>query len=147
MEANPAMSTTSTSLLERPVTPAMGVAEQAAFLASILESSTEYSIIAKDLEGTILAWNEGDRRVYGYEPNEVVGKANAFILHDPEDVRSGRTKAILEEARVSGKWSGEIGRLRKGGSRFVAYVTITLRSDEAAAPIAFTMIPRNLTEA
>ena len=33
--------------------------EQAAFLSSILESSTEYSIVAKDLRGTITAWNEG----------------------------------------------------------------------------------------
>jgi PAS domain S-box-containing protein len=43
------------------------IAEQAAFLKSILESSTEYSIIAKDLNGTILAWNEGARRIYGHE--------------------------------------------------------------------------------
>jgi hypothetical protein len=31
----------------------MGLAEQAAFLNSVLESSTEYSIVAKDLEGRI----------------------------------------------------------------------------------------------
>ena len=50
-----------------PVVAAMGLSEQAAFLTTILESSTEYSIIAKDLDGLILAWNEGARRVYGYE--------------------------------------------------------------------------------
>ena len=38
------------------------------FIANILESSTEYSIIAKDLTGKILLWNEGARRLYGYEP-------------------------------------------------------------------------------
>ena len=31
------------------------------FLQNILESSTEYSIIGKDLQGTILLWNEGAR--------------------------------------------------------------------------------------
>ena len=31
------------------------------FVMSILGSSTEYSIIGKDLEGTILLWNEGAR--------------------------------------------------------------------------------------
>ena len=41
----------------------MGLAEQAAFLNSVLESSTEYSIVAKDMEGRILAWSEGARRV------------------------------------------------------------------------------------
>ena len=41
-----------------------GTGEQVAFLNSILESSTEYSIVATDLAGTILAWNEGARRIY-----------------------------------------------------------------------------------
>jgi hypothetical protein len=41
----------------------MGLAERTAFLNSILESSTEYSIVAKDLDGTIRAWNEGARRL------------------------------------------------------------------------------------
>src|SRR5579864_1839751 len=51
------------------------------FIMNILESSTEYSVIAKDLTGKILLWNEGARRLYGYEPEEVVGKANSSILH------------------------------------------------------------------
>ena len=91
----------------------MEVSDQEAFLRSILEGSTEYSIVAKDLQGTILAWNEEARRIYGYEPADVVGKASAFILHDPEDVKSGRAQAILDEAQRTGKWSGELRRVRK----------------------------------
>lgn len=49
-----------------------------------------HSIIGKDLEGEILLWNEGARRLYGYEPEEVVGKANSLILHTAEDVEGGR---------------------------------------------------------
>jgi hypothetical protein len=33
------------------------------FLSNILEASTEYSIIGKDLDGTIELWNEGARRL------------------------------------------------------------------------------------
>src|SRR5690349_25011635 len=89
----------------------MGLADQAAFLNSVLESSTEYSIVAKDLEGRILAWNEGARRIYGYEPVDVVGKS-AFVLHDPEDVKTGKAREILDEARKTGKWSGALTRVR-----------------------------------
>ncbi|MBI2930805.1 MAG: PAS domain S-box protein, partial [Planctomycetes bacterium] len=124
----------------------MGLTEQVAFLNTILESSTEYSIVAKDLDGTILAWNEGARRIYGYEPADVVGKASAFILHDPEDVTSGRAQAILDEALRTGRWAGELTRVRKEGSRFAAFVTITCRRDSAGKPIGFTMISRDLTE-
>src|SRR6266498_5790460 len=45
------------------------------FFDTLLEASTEYSIIGKGLDGTILLWNEGARRHYGYAAEEVVGKA------------------------------------------------------------------------
>ena len=54
-----------------------GVQEAMDFMANVLESSTEYALIGKDLEGKILLWNEGARRLYGYEPEEVVDKANS----------------------------------------------------------------------
>ncbi|HJT23984.1 MAG TPA: PAS domain S-box protein, partial [bacterium] len=128
------------------VLPEMNVSEQVTFLKSILESSTEYSIIAKDLRGIILAWNEGARRIYGYDTSEVVGKAHSFILHDPEDVKSGYAQRILDDVRQTGKWEGELRRVRKDGTRFTAHVTFTLRRDPAGNPIGFTMISRDLTE-
>src|ERR1700704_5974986 len=101
-----------------------GPQEAVDFIGNILESSTEYSIIGKDLDGQILLWNEGARRLYGYEPEEVVGKANASILHVPEDVRSGRHSEVLEAARRDGKWEGTLARVRKNGERFTARVAI-----------------------
>src|ERR1041385_9296997 len=83
------------------------------FLLSLIGSSTEYSIIGKDMNGTILLWNEGARRLYGYEPGEVIGKANSSILHTSEDVRSGKNRAMLDAALREGKWEGTIGRVRK----------------------------------
>lgn len=42
----------------------VGNAEQALdFIGNVLESSTEYSVIGKDLDGKILLWNEGARRL------------------------------------------------------------------------------------
>ena len=72
------------------------------FITSVLQSSTEYSIIGKGVDGTILLWNEGAHRLYGYEPDEVVGKANADILHTPEDVAIGKPEEIREAALQRG---------------------------------------------
>src|SRR5579859_4100444 len=83
------------------------------FIGNILESSTEYSIIGKDLDGRILLWNEGARRMYGYEAEEVVGKLNSEVLHTPEDVATGKPREIMEAALHNGKWEGVIGRVRK----------------------------------
>src|SRR2546430_17487276 len=92
----------------------VGNAERAVeFVGNILESSTEYSVIGKDLDGRILLWNGGARRLYGYEPEEVVGKANSSILHTPEDLAAGKPQELLDAATKDGKWEGTIRRLRK----------------------------------
>jgi PAS domain S-box-containing protein len=122
-------------------------ADQIAFLNSILESSTEYSIVALDSQARITAWNEGARRLYGYEPKEVVGKEDVSILYDPEWAGSGNDRAALDDARVHGKWAGEVPRVRKNGTRFTAYVTLTVRRDGNGEPIGYTMISRDLTYA
>src|SRR5437764_5498006 len=95
------------------------------FVSNILESSTEDSVIGKDLDGKILLWNEGARRLYGYEPEEVVGKANSSILHTPEDLAAGKPQELLDAALKDGKWEGTIRRLRKNGDLFTARVVIT----------------------
>src|SRR5258708_4158988 len=101
----------------------MGTTEQALdFIGNILESSTEYSIIGKDLNGKILLWNEGARRLYGYEPEEVVGKENSSILHIPEDVAAGKHEEGMVTALRDGKWEGTLNRRRKNGDRFTARV-------------------------
>ena len=41
------------------------------------------------------------RRLYGYEPEEVAGKANAAILHTPEDVRAGKPRAIYHRSEAA----------------------------------------------
>ena len=52
------------------------------FIGNILESSTEYSIIGKNLDGKVLLWNEGARRLYGYEPEKAREGGAAFPRAD-----------------------------------------------------------------
>ncbi len=124
----------------------VGSGEQALdFIGNILESSTEYSIIGKDLEGKILLWNEGARRLYGYEPAEVVGRSNSSILHTPEDVEAGKPREIMENALRDGKWEGTIVRLRKNSQRFTARVVLTPRRDASGRPVGFLLISKDIS--
>ena len=116
------------------------------FVTNILESSTEYSIIGEDLDGDILLWNEGARQLYGYEPEEVVGKANSAILHTPEDVAAGKPGELLQAALRDGKWEGTLPRYRRNGERFTARVVITPRRDSSGRPIGFLLISKDVTE-
>ena len=120
--------------------------DQSAFLQNILESSTEYSIIGKDLTGTILLWNAGARRLYGYEPEEVIGKANSSMLHTPEDIASGKPAQVMAAALQAGKWEGTITRVRKSGERFTARVVITPRRDATGKSIGFLLISKDISD-
>ena len=83
-------------------TKIVGNAEEALdLIGNVLESSTEYSIVGKDPEDKILVWNERARRLYGYETEEVAGKANSAILHMPEDVRAGKPCEIHHRAEAA----------------------------------------------
>ncbi|HHT9142262.1 MAG TPA: PAS domain S-box protein [Candidatus Wujingus californicus] len=116
------------------------------FLNSILAGSTEYSIIAEDLNGNILEFNKGASLIYGYNPEEVVGIANVRILHTDEDVRLGNVEKILEIARRTGRYEGEVVRRRKNGEIFPVHVTFTLRRDENGQPIGFVVISKDITK-
>ncbi len=120
--------------------------EASAFLNNVLESSTEYSIIAMDLEGKILNWNEGARRNYGYSAEEMVGKRNASIVHVPEDIEAGRVSAFMQTALRTGKVEDVFERVRSDGRRFNASVALSLRRDSTGTPIGYVLISKDITE-
>jgi PAS domain S-box-containing protein len=113
---------------------------------NILDSSTEYSIVGKDLDGNIVLWNEGARRCYGYEPDDIIGKANASILYSSEDVAKGKPREIMDAALRDGKWVGTLNRVRGNGERFTARVVVTPRWDGPEKPIGFLLISRDVSE-
>ncbi len=96
-------------------------------LGSLVDSSTEYAIVGLDPDGKIQVWNEGARRMYGYQPQEVIGKADFSLLHVAEDIRSGEPQRLLDAVRRDGRWEGVVNRVRKNGQRFRARVVITPR--------------------
>ncbi|MFA5353586.1 MAG: PAS domain S-box protein, partial [Thermodesulfovibrionales bacterium] len=121
------------------------LAETKNFLNNILQSSTKYSIIGKDLNNSILSWNEGARLNYGYAEEEILGK-NSSILHIPEDLDSGAVAALLKTAFEKGLAEGEFRRVRKDGSRFDATVVVMRRNDSSGRPIGYLLMSTDITE-
>ncbi|MDT7816927.1 MAG: hypothetical protein QOJ42_6843 [Acidobacteriaceae bacterium] len=116
--------------------------EDAALLLEILQSSTEHCLICEGLDGTILLWNEGARRLYGYEAEEVLGKTSD-ILFIPDDVAAGRPGVMMDGALRHGKWQGVLTRVRKNGERFQARVVLTPRYDIAGRHTGYLLISKD----
>ena len=119
--------------------------EAVALIGSVLDASTEYSIVAIDQEGRIVAWNEGARRLYGYEPAEVVGTDHS-LLHSEQAVRDGLPQRTMEHALRHGKWEGTVERRRKDGTRFTAREVMTPRRDVQERASGFLLISRDITD-
>ena len=119
--------------------------EATTLLNDVLKSSIAYSIIALDLEGNILVWNEGAIRNYGYTAEEMVGKQKIWILNTTEDLQSGRAKGMLDETLKMGKFDGVFEHVRKNGHRFPGLLTVTVRKDAGDKPVGFVLIGKDIT--
>jgi PAS domain S-box-containing protein len=116
-----------------------------AVLIEILQRSTEFALIVTDLDGKVLRWNEGARCLYGYDPEEVIGKAKPEILHTQEDVAAGLPATIQEQASQRGKWEGILMRVRKNGQRFHVRTTLAALFDAAGQHHRYLLISENVT--
>jgi PAS domain S-box-containing protein len=134
--------------MQRLIDPALLADPYAAanFIGNVLEASTETSIIGMDLEGNIQLWNEGARRLYGYEPEAVIGKANSTILHTLEDVAEGLPQRMTATALETGKFEGTVVRRRKNGATFTARAVLTPRRDNKGAAVGLLLISRDVSD-
>ncbi|MFL5846928.1 MAG: EAL domain-containing protein [Solirubrobacteraceae bacterium] len=105
------------------------------FVEGLLAATTGCSLIATDLQGVICFWNEGARKLYGYEPSDIIGRP-IFDL-DAELPDSAEQSDVLQALYREGTWSGERHRRRKDGTLFPAKVTATQRPDATGKPEGF----------
>lgn len=116
------------------------------FISNLLQSSVDYSIIGKDLNDKILLWNEGAKRLFGYEPDEVIGKMNAATLRTPEDRKANKPKEMMDTALKTGRWEGMVEAVKKNGERFPTETVETPYLDSAGKPIGFLIISRDISK-
>jgi len=121
--------------------------ETTGILQSVMDSATEEIIATTDQNGTILSWNEGARRLLGYEASEVVGRESVRIFHTEEFLKSGRMESTIE--KIITERVGvvlEIDYVRKDGTVFPVQQIVTPRFNEAGEFIGMLGMARDITE-
>jgi PAS domain S-box-containing protein len=117
--------------------------ESAALLAAIVESSDD-AIISKDLDGTIMSWNQGAERIFGYGAREVIGRPITILI--PPDHLSEEPE-ILDRIRRGNRVDHyETVRRRKNASLVDVSLTISPIKDAGGRIIGASKIARDITE-
>jgi diguanylate cyclase (GGDEF)-like protein/PAS domain S-box-containing protein len=101
--------------------------ERLRFQAKLLEAVGQ-SVIATDLEGKVIYWNGSAEDLYGWSPEEALGRN----LRDLTLIEGSLEKAeeVDSELRAGSTWSGEMLLRRKDGSRVPIFGTATPIFDE-----------------
>jgi PAS domain S-box-containing protein len=92
-------------------------------VAAIVESSDD-AVVSKDINGIIRSWNRGAERLFGYSPDEMIGKSIMLLI--PADRHNEETEIL--------------GRIRRG-ERIEHYETIRLRKDGSLIDISLSVSP------
>lgn len=111
----------------------------------LVESVVDYAIFLLSPTGHVLSWNEGAKRIKGYEASEIIGK-HFSIFYPPHENRRGKPDYELRVAADEGRWEEEGWRLRKDGTRFWANVVITALRNEDGDLVGFAKVTRDLSE-
>ncbi|MBK5914467.1 ATP-binding protein [Rhodocyclus purpureus] len=132
-------------LLARMTRQQQLVLENGTQLRLMTDSVKDYAIIMIDGSGRVVSWNEGARRLKGYDADEILGAPMARF-HTPEDVAAGRPGQIIAAAVRDGRCEDAGWRVRKDGSRFYADVALSAMRDSAGRLVGLVNITRDITE-
>ena len=117
--------------------------EKQAILSEIVQSSDD-AIVSKNLDGTIMSWNRGAERIFGYTEAEITGKSiNVIIpayLRNEEDtiiseIKAGRTVDHYQTIRVT-----------KSGDEIPISLTISPMRNRAGQIIGASKIARDISD-
>ena len=115
------------------------VQQQSLALASLGES-----VNFVDLEGNLQFVNKSFEKLYGYTPDEVLGRSVELLIPAEAD-NAGEVRRVMEKA-LQEIWRGETNRVRKNGEEFPVFLTVAPVRDSTGQVLGFVGVTRDLTE-
>ena len=112
---------------------------------ALMAGVTDYAILVLDPEGNVAMWNDGARKLKGYEADEIIGR-NFSIFYTPEDRARGVPEDALRVAAAEGKFEDESLRVRKDGTTFWASQVVSPIRDGSGKVTGFVKVTRDITQ-
>lgn len=129
--------------VSRDITARLQAEEARQRLASIVEYSHD-AIISESLEGVITTWNRGAERVFGYKPEEMLGRSIMELAWPGyEDDMRELIRRIQNDETID---RYETVRRHKTGRRIVVSLTLSPVRDANGNLIGISKIARDITQ-
>jgi PAS domain S-box-containing protein len=112
-------------------------------LSSIVENSDD-AIISKDLNGIINSWNKGAERLFGYSPDEIIGRSVLTLI--PPSLHYEEPGIIDRISRGERIEHFETMRVRKDGEPIFISLSVSPVRDRDGRIIGASKIARDVTE-
>ena len=93
------------------------------------------SIVVRDLSGRITAWNAASAALYGWNPQDAIGRASHELLGEAPEA----------DLATTGRWEGELKRRAADGRQLVVEARWTLRRDADGRPLEIIETGRDIT--
>ena len=133
--------------LAAQITPAINNAllfQEVQQLALALENIGD-AVAFSDYQGIMRFVNRAFQEVYGYSPEEALGKNAMSILVPGDETSQALARESLQEG-FRGGWRGEVKRARKNGDEIDVLMTITPVKNKDGEVIGRIAVSRDITE-
>jgi len=132
------------SKVAREITDRKRAERSTALLAAIVDSSDD-AIVSKTLDGIITSWNKSAQQMFGYLPEEAVGKHITLIIpRDRWDEEAGIIDRLRRGERVD---HFQTLRRRKDGSLIDVSLTISPVKDSSGNIVGASKVARDISAA
>ncbi len=115
------------------------------FYSQIIDSLQDYSILTLDNELKINSWSSGSVTIFGYEPDDVLGKSFDIIFTE-EDKKNGIPQKEIDKALKEGRAVDNRWHICKDDSTFYAYGLVFPLTGINGEMLGYVKILRDLTE-
>jgi len=94
------------------------------------------------LDGLIVHSNKAIREIFGYHPEETIGRHVNMMSVDTEFA----SRVVIPALQKTGRWAGEVMVRRKDGSVFPVWLTASMVTNSRGELIAMVGVSRDITE-
>jgi len=133
---------TAAMIVARDIQELRQAEEQVRKLSSAVEQSID-GIAIGDLELKLLYVNNTFARMHGYLPKDMIGMPIAKLLNGQQ---TDMYKRLLDKLKTQDFWEGEIGHIKKDGTAFPTYVSVTVLKNNEGQSTGTLAVARDITE-